>query len=258
MSHTYEHNGGAHEQVAHEHQYPVLRPADPRIARQIHEALGDARSVANVGAGAAEYEPVDRWVLAIEPSENRITSGTKILTTPIRGHAEGLPIPSKSVDAAMACLTLHQWTDWRVGVHELRRVARKRVVVFTYDPTYADRFWLLRDYLPKLGHLHSRRFPPIEEQSVAIGEEVAVETVAIPHDCENGLLAAYWRRPRAYLDKHVRAGIPTFRLAGAARLLDGLDQLASDLKTGRWQQRNRELVALEQLDLGYRLLVTEL
>jgi hypothetical protein len=256
MSHTHEHNGGAHEQLAHEH--PALRLADPRIVRKIHDALGDARSVANVGAGAAEYEPVDRWVLAIEPTEHRITSRTRGLTTPIRGHAESLPIPSSSVDAAMACLTLHQWADWRVGVQELRRVARKRVVIFTYDPIYADRFWLLSDYLPELGHLHSRRFPPIEQQRVATGDEVQVETVAIPHDCVNGLLAAHWRRPRAYLDKQVRAGIPTFQLPGAVQLLDGLARLAEDLETGRWQQRNRELLSLEQLDLGYRLLVTEL
>lgn len=256
MSHTHEHNGDTHEQAAHEH--PALRPVDPRIAKQIHEALGDARSVANVGAGAAEYEPVDRWVLAIEPSEHRITSGTRGLTTPIRGYAEGLPIPSKSVDAAMACLTLHQWADWRVGVQELRRVARKRVVIFTYDPAHADRFWLLRDYLPEFGHLHSRRFPPIEQQRVATGDDVHVETVAIPPDCENGLLAAHWRRPRAYLDEQMRAGIPTFQLPGAARLLDGLEKLAKDLQTGRWRQRNRELLSLEQLDLGYRLLVTEL
>ena len=256
MSNIHEHNGGADEQLAHEHQ--TLRLADPRIVKQIHAALGDAASVANVGAGAAEYEPVDRWVLAIEPTEHRIPGRTRGLTTPIRGYAESLPIPSSSVDAAMACLTLHQWADWRIGVHELRRVARKRVVIFTYDPTYADRFWLLRDYLPELGHLYSRRFPPIEEQCAGIGDEVRVETVAVPEDCENGLLAAHWRRPQAYLDKQTRTGIPTFQLPGAGLLLGGLDRLAEDVKTGRWRQRNRELLSLEQLDLGYRLLATEL
>jgi SAM-dependent methyltransferase len=267
MSHTHKHNGDAHERVAHEHatperiapEHPAPRLADPRIVRQIHEALGDARSVANVGAGASEYEPVDRWVLAIEPTEDRIARRSQgLTTTPIRGHAESLPIPSSSVDAAMACLTLHQWADWRIGVQELRRVARKRVVIFTYDPTYADRFWLLSDYLPELGYLHSRRFPAIEQQRVATGDEVRLETIAIPHDCDNGLLAAHWRRPRAYLEKRVRAGIPTFQLPGAVRQLDGLEQLAEDLQTGRWRQRNRELLSLERLDLGYRLLVTEL
>jgi hypothetical protein len=258
--HLARHEHQAEHQHQHQHEYerPMLRLADPRIAKQIHKALGDAGSVANVGAGAAEYEPSDRWVLAIEPTEHRVTSRTRGLTTPIKGNAEGLPVPSKSVDAAMACLTLQQWSDWRIGVHELLRIARKRVVIFTYDPAFADQFWLLRDYLPKLGHLHSRRFPPLAEQCVGLGDEVRVETVAIPHDCENGLLAAYWRRPQGYLDDKVREGIATFRLPGAGRLLDGLDQLAEDVESGRWRERNHELLLLEQLDLGYRVLVTEL
>jgi SAM-dependent methyltransferase len=256
MTISHERNGHAREHLLE--GYPAARQTDPRIAKQIHEALGDARSVANVGAGAEAYEPNDRQVLAIDPSESTIAQRTPGPTTTIVGHAESLPLASGSVDAAMACLTLHQWADWRIGVHELRRVARKRVVIFTYDPAYANRFWLLRDYLPKLGRLHSGRFPRIEEQAVATGEEVRIEAVRIPHDCDTGLLAAHWRRPRAYLDGRVRAGIPTFQLAGAARLLDGLDELSEDLKTGRWRQRNRELLSLEQLDLGYRLLVTEL
>jgi SAM-dependent methyltransferase len=235
-----------------------VRRADPRIAKQIHRALGDAQSVANVGAGAAEYEPGDRWVLRIEPSKGIVARQSKRLTTPIVGPAEGLPIPPKSVDAAMACLTLHQWADWRVGVQELRRVARKRVVIFTYDPTYAANFWLLRDYLPELSRLHSNRFPCIEEQCVATGDELRLQAVPIPRDCENGLLAAYWRRPQAYLQERVRAGIPTFQLPGAKDMLGGLGELAQDIESGRWEQRNREILESEQLDLGYRVLMTEL
>ncbi|HXC24041.1 MAG TPA: methyltransferase domain-containing protein [Solirubrobacteraceae bacterium] len=250
------HDAAAREQVAQEP--PAIRQADARIFRQIHRALGDARSVANVGAGAAEYEPDDRWVLAIEPSAGIVARPAPRLTTPIVGPAESLPIPSNSIDAAMACLTLHQWADWRIGVQELRRVARKRVVIFTYDPTYAERFWLLRDYLPALGRLHSRRFPRIEEQCAATGDEVRVEPVPIPRDCHDGLLAAHWRRPSAYLKERVRAAIPTFSLPDAAQLLDGLDELAEDLRSGRWEQRNAEILGREQLDLGYRLLVTEL
>jgi SAM-dependent methyltransferase len=236
----------------------AVRRADPRIAKQIHQALGDAKSVANVGAGAAEYEPDDRWVLGIEPSRGIVARQDTRLTTPIVGPAEGLPIPPNSVDAAMACLTLHQWADWRVGVQELRRVARQRVVIFTYDPTYAADFWLLRDYLPELGRLHSNRFPPIAEQCVATGDEVRFQAVPIPHDCENGLLAAYWRRPQAYLQERVRAGIPTFALPGAATMLDGLGELEQDIESGRWEQRNQDILESKQLDLGYRLLVTEL
>lgn len=236
----------------------ATRRADRRIARRIHAALGDAGSVANVGAGAGAYEPFDREVLPIEPSPRMIAQRAPELAPAIRGHAESLPLPSNSVDAALACMTLHHWADWRIGVQELRRVARKRVIVFTYDRAYAQRFWLLRDYLPKLGRLDSARFPPIEVQRVAMGEEVDLEAVPIPHDCEDGFLAAHWRRPAAYLDERTRATISTFHIPGAQRLLAGLDQLADDLDTGRWEERNRELLDLEEIDLGYRLLVTEL
>ena len=238
--------------------YAATRHPDPRIAVKIYEALGDAHSIANVGAGAGSYEPPDREVLPIEPSVRMISQRGPELPAAIKGHAEDLPLASDSVDAALACLTLHHWADWRVGVQELRRVARKRVVIFTYDHSYAERFWLLRDYLPKLGRLDVARFPNIAEQRVATGDEVRTEVVPIPHDCEDGFLAAYWRRPHAYLDERIRAGISTFGLPGAERLLEGLDDLADDLRTGRWEERNRDLLEREEMDLGYRLLVTEL
>jgi SAM-dependent methyltransferase len=238
--------------------YTATRRADPRIARQIHEALGDAHTIVNVGAGAGAYEPSDREVLAIEPSERMIAQRAAKLAPAIRGHAESLPLEADSVDAAMACMTLHHWADWRIGVQELRRVARKRVVIFTYDKSYAKHFWLLRDYLPKLARADGVRFPALDEQRVAMGDEVEVEAVPIPHDCEDGFLAAYWRRPNAYLDERIRAGISTFYLPGAERLLDGLEQLAEDLHSGRWEHRYHDILEREELDLGYRLLVTEL
>jgi SAM-dependent methyltransferase len=239
-------------------EYAATWRPDPRIATQIHVALGDARSIANVGAGAGAYEPVDREVLPIEPSERMIAQRSPRLAPAMRGHAECLPLAPDSVDAAMACMTLHHWADWRVGIHELRRVARKRVVIFTYDRSYAMRFWLLRDYLPKLARLDCARFPGIEQQRVALGDEVRIERVLIPHDCQDGSLAAYWRRPTAYLDEQTRSGMPTFRLPGAERLLDGLDRLAEDLHTGRWEAVNQDILGCEELDLGYRLLATEL
>lgn len=238
--------------------YTTTRRADPRIAEQIHTALGGATSVVNVGAGAGAYEPCDREVLPIEPSRKMIAQRSPDLPEAIRGYAECLPLPSDCVDAAMACMTLHHWPDWRIGVQELRRVARERVVIFTYDRSYAEHFWLLRDYLPRLGRLDSERFPALEEQSAALGEDVKIVPVPIAHDCEDGFLGAYWRRPRAYLDKEVRAGISTFHLADSKEMLAGLDGLAEDLDNGRWENRYQDLIEREQLDLGYRLLVTEL
>lgn len=238
--------------------YGATRAGDPRIARQIHAALADARSVVNVGAGIGAYEPCDREVVPVEPSELMISQRAAGLAPAIRGQAENLPLESDSVDAAMACMTLHHWSDWRIGVQELRRVARKRVVIFTYDPAGAERFWLLRDYLPRLARLDCMRFPPIEEQSAATGEDVRIEAVPIPHDCVDGFLGAYWRRPAAYLDERVRAGISTFSLPGAGSLLGGLNLLAQDVQSGRWEHLNQPILARESLDLGYRLLVTEL
>jgi SAM-dependent methyltransferase len=238
--------------------YTSTRRPDPRIATQIHEALGDARTIVNVGAGTGAYEPEDREVLAIEPSSQMIARRGPELAPAITGHAESLPLAASSVDAAMACLTLHHWTDWRIGVQELRRVARKRVVIFTYDHSYAKRFWLFRDYLPELARFDYARFPAIDEQRVATGDEVRVDPVPIPHDCEDGFLAAYWRRPRAYLDERVRSGMSIFHLPGADGLLDGLQLLADDLRTGRWEERNQDILEREELDLGYRLLICEL
>lgn len=256
MSFTDDFQDSSYDQIGF--GYTATRRPDPRIATQIHEALGDARSIVNVGAGAGAYEPCDRDVLAIEPSEEMIAQRAPEFAPAIRGHAESLPLAANSVDAAMACMTLHHWVDWRIGVQELRRVARKRVVIFTYDHSYANRFWLLRDYLPKLARLDCARFPAIDEQRVATGDEVKLEAVPIPHDCEDGFLAAYWRRPKAYLDERARAGMSIFHLPGAERLLGGLEVLADDLQTGRWEDRNHDILEREELDLGYRLLVTEL
>ncbi len=237
--------------------YLSTRQEDPHIRRQIHDALGDAESVVNVGAGAGAYEPIDRTVIPVEPSKLMIAQRPPNLARAIKGHAESLPLPSSSVDAAMACMTLHHWSDWRVGLQELRRVARKRIVIFTYDPSYAKRFWLLRDYLPELGRLDAARFPTLAEQCAAAGQEVDIQPVPIPHDCKDGFMAAYWRRPHAYLDERIRANMSSFHLPGARRLLGGLRHLAEDLNSGRWQQRNGEILGREALDLGYRLLVVE-
>jgi SAM-dependent methyltransferase len=238
--------------------YASTRREDPRIARLIHAALGNARSVVNVGAGNGAYEPRGREVIAVEPSEQMIAQRPPDAAPAIKGYAESLPLAGGSVDAAMACLTLHHWGDWRVGVQELRRVARKRIVIFTYDPAWVQRFWLVRDYLPRLGRLDGERFPTLAEQCAAAGERARVLCVPIPHDCHDGFLAAYWRRPHAYLDERVRASISTFHRLSPREVALGLERLAQDLRSGRWAQRNRAIMASRQLDLGYRLILAEL
>lgn len=235
--------------------YTATRRPDPRIERQIRAALGAARSVVNVGAGAGAYEPTDREMLAVEPSAVMRAQRPEGAARCIEGYAEALPLADGTFDAAMALLSLHHWSDWRTGVRELRRVARERVVLLTYDPALAGSWWLKRDYLDELAMLDVARFPAIAEQAAAAGEGAVVEAVPIPHDCLDGFLGAYWRRPHAYLDPEVRAGISTFHLPGADALLGGLERLASDLDDGEWTRRNRELLDRTELDLGYRLLI---
>jgi hypothetical protein len=52
--------------------YTRYRRPDPRWGVQINAALGDARTVLNVGAGSGSYEPTDRQVVAVEPSRAMI------------------------------------------------------------------------------------------------------------------------------------------------------------------------------------------
>lgn len=239
--------------------YATTRRQDPRIAKQIWGALGDARSVADVGSGTGAYEPNDCKVIAIEPSRAMIAQRPASAAPVIQGVAEEIPLPDKSVDVAMAILSLHHWRDWRRGLAEMRRVASRRIVVLTWDPAYAERFWLLRDYLPELARRDVMRFPAIDEQAQVAGD-ANVSVVPIPHDCVDGFGCAFWRRPAAYLDPRVRAGISTFHLVSAEdrELTRGLTKLADDLDSGRWHRRNGELLNLDELDLGYRLLRCDL
>jgi SAM-dependent methyltransferase len=233
---------------------PTPRRADPRRARATHGALGDAHSVLNVGAGAASYEPDDRSVLAVEPSAVMIGQRPPGAAPVVQASAEELPFSDSSFDAVMAVLSDHHWRDGARGRRELRRVARRRVVMFTWDPSYAEAFWLTRDYLPR-----SRRLPvmDLEESRRWLGGARA-ETVPIPHDCRDGFYHAFWRRPHAYLDERVREGISVFARLRPEEKVDALDRLGADLQSGRWQKRNAELLSLDELDLGYRLLVCEL
>src|SRR5690242_12711770 len=177
--------------------YSATRQTDPRIAARIWAALGDARTVVNVGAGTGNYEPPDRDVTAIEPSEVMIAQRPANAAPAVQASAERLPFADASFDAAMAVLTLHHWSDWRGGCAELRRVARDRVVVFSWDPTYRRRLWLSGEYFDDLVDEDADPFPSLDEQAAAL--DARVEVVPVPWDCEDGFFSAFWRRPDAYL-----------------------------------------------------------
>jgi SAM-dependent methyltransferase len=233
--------------------YTTTRREDPRIRDSIHAALGDARSVLNVGAGAGSYEPRDREVTAVDPSPVMIAQRPSTAGAAMLGRAEALPFGDSSFDAAMAVLSDHHWEDRARGLRELCRVARRRVVFFTWDQRFAQEFWLTRDYLPAFMRLPSMGFEDLAEWS----NDVRTEPVLIPHDCRDGFYHAFWRRPEAYLDEQVRAGISVFARLEYGDIATMISSLRADLQSGRWKRRNANLLELEELDLGYRIVVAE-
>jgi SAM-dependent methyltransferase len=235
--------------------YTVTRRTEPRIAARVWAALGDARTVLNVGAGTGSYEPPDRDVTAVEPSALMRAQRPASAAPCVAAVAESLPFEDQSFDAAMAFSTVHHWQDPIAGLREMRRVAR-RVVVFTFetsDTFWCHLFWLTRDYLPEAAGLFAGQ-PSLTEQARAIGARV--EPVLIPWDCADGFFAAYWRRPEAYLDDHVRRGVSVWAGVGPEAEQRAVRSLRDDLASGRWAERNRDIVALDTADLGARLLVT--
>jgi SAM-dependent methyltransferase len=232
--------------------YAATRRTEPRIAAQVWAALGGARTVLNVGAGTGSYEPPDRDVTAVEPSAVMRAQRADGSARCVAATAERLPFDDQSFDAALAFATVHHWPDPLAGLREMQRVAR-RVVVFTCDTTeesWRDRFWLIRDYLPEVSGSPRGLATELAE---AIGARI--EPVPVPWDCADGFFEAYWRRPEAYLDEQVRRGISVWARVGPAVEQRAVGALAEDLATGRWAERNRELLDLDAAELGLRLLI---
>ena len=234
--------------------YPRQRRADPRIAARIHAALGDASTVVNVGAGSGSYEPEDRYVLAVEPSAGMREQRPRQLAPAIDASAEALPLDENAVDAAMAILTIHHWSDPAAGLRELRRVARGPVIVLTFDIDALAGFWLLSDYLPEALADDRRRFPPIDQVTDILGD-ARVESIPIPADCTDGFFEAHYARPEAYLDPAVRAAQSAW-----PRLSPGVEQravaaLSVDLASGVWDSRQGHLRTQAEYEGGLRLIV---
>ena len=230
--------------------YANLRRPDHRIAARIDNALGDAQSVLNVGAGAGSYEPEGRKITALEPSIEMIKQRPESDAIVVQGVAEDLPFCDEEFDASMGVLTLHHWTDKDAGIKEMQRVTKGQVVFLTFDP-FAPWFWLA-DYFPALKELDKGQMPQLEKFNEWF-DEPEVEVVPIPADCTDGFLAAYWKRPEAYLDDRVRAAMSSFSAIGDVS--EGIAELAADLESGAWHRRYSSLSELTELDCGYRLIV---
>jgi SAM-dependent methyltransferase len=233
--------------------YTATRRADPRIYAHIARALDDATSVVNIGAGTGSYEP-PQTIAAVDPSLTMLSQRPADAAPVVQAVAEHLPLRANCADAAMAILTVHHWRDVEAGIAEMRRVARRRIVIFTSQFDKISRFWLLAEYLPAALDLERQQAVPVELLTSLL-DRPRVEPVTIPHDCEDGFGVAYWRRPEAYLDPLVRSGISLLSRTDPDQLRSGLTRLADDLESGRWQREHADLVERDSLDLGFCLVI---
>lgn len=247
---------GAHvDYERHGLTYARHRRADPRIAARIHSALAGARTVLNVGAGAGSYEPVDRWVLAVEPSATMRAQRARDAAPAIAASAEGLPLDDGSVDAAMACVTVHHWHDLACGLAEMRRVASGPVVVFTFDlDALPD--WQLR-FLAEGLELERPRFGSPEQIAALLGGRTRIERIATPGDCVDGFFEAFWRRPEALLDADVRSAQSLWALTGPRLEQEIVQRLAEALASGEWDASHGHLREQSEFDGSLRLIVSE-
>ncbi|GAA1392256.1 hypothetical protein GCM10009613_36540 [Pseudonocardia kongjuensis] len=234
--------------------YAQRRRPDPRIAERIEAALGTARTVVNVGAGAGSYEPPGRRVLAVDPSPSMLAQRPAGAAPAVRASAEALPVADDAADAALAVLTVHHWPDAGAGLAELRRIAPRQVVL-TWDPDVMARFWLIADHLPGIAAAEAG-LATVDRVVAGLstpGGSVTVETVPVPADCTDGFLGAYWNRPECYLAPDRRAAISAFARLPATAVRDAMRRLSDDLAGGRWDARHGQLRGLASIDLGYRL-----
>lgn len=231
--------------------YAELRRPDPRIGARIVQALGQARTIVNIGAGAGSYEPSDRQVLAVEPSIEMIRKRPPNAAPVVQASADRLPFAEKSLDAAMAILTIHHWPEKQACLEEIRRITRGPIVLLTFDP--AARPWLT-DYFPQLIALDEAQMPAMADYARWLGS-VWIEPVPVPHDCSDGFLYAYWARPQAYLDARIRSGSSAFW--SLDNVESGLERLRDDLESGAWERAYGHLLQHPEYDAGYRLVIAD-
>jgi SAM-dependent methyltransferase len=220
--------------------YARFRQPEPRIAALINGALGEARTVLNVGAGAGSYEPTTRQVTAVEPSASMRAQRRAHLPRAIDAVAEGLPFPDKHFDAAMTTFSVHQWPKLDAGLKQMRRVTRGPVVVMTCDPDTLDRFWLT-EYAPEAIATEARRYPTVGAIAAGLGGRIDVLPVPIPIDCRDGFNEAYYGRPEKLLDPAARLACSAWSFVDADAIARFERDLKRDLNNGAWDKRHGHL-----------------
>ena len=237
--------------------YTGFRRPDPRIEVRIWAALGDARSVVNVGAGSGSYEPHDREVIAVEPSPVMIAQRPPGAASVLEGAAEALPLEDESVDAAMGIFTIHHWDDLGAGLAEMRRVARKRIVLVTIDAEKNAEIWTLAEYFPAAMRAEEEKMPLMRElEALLPGAEV--EAVPMPSRCKDEFTSALWDRPEMFLDPAVLRASSLWHTLPTEEIEAGQARLRTDLESGAWDERHGHLRTLPELDIGLRIVREEL
>jgi SAM-dependent methyltransferase len=234
--------------------YSSTRRADPRIGDQILAALGDATSVVNLGAGTGNYEPVDRFVVGVDPSPTMLQQRAEHAAPALLGRAEALPFPDGAFDAALAVLTLHHWDDMEGGLREMQRVARRQVI-FYFEPSWVLQLWIVGEYFPEIVELETEQKNADTDGIGAILDARQVEPIWVPADCQDGFGGCFWNRPEAYLDPIVQEGISSLAQLDPEIRRRGTEQLRRDLESGAWDERHGELRTMTEIDIGYRLMV---
>jgi SAM-dependent methyltransferase len=234
--------------------YAKTRKEDPRLRERIHNALGSSRTVVNVGAGTGSYEPRDRYVIAIEPSDVMAGQRPRELAPAIRATADSLPLRDGSVDAAMSVLSVHHWDQGQErGVRELRRVAAGPVVIVTCDPEISNAMWLMADYLPEVADLDRRTFPHPEKLAAWLGGRTDVEVLPIPRVTSDWTLMSFWAHPERVLDAAARQATSGFARMEATVVDRVVTAVRRDLLDGTWDARHGDLRKLDAYDAGLRL-----
>lgn len=237
--------------------YTDFRRADPRIAARIWAALGDAASVVNVGAGAGSYEPSDREVIAVEPSPLMIAKRPEDAAPARQGVAEVLPLDDQSVDAAMGTLTVHHWNDLDAGLAEMRRVARKRIVLLTIDAERNSEIWTLSEYFPTAAQAEREKMPAMQDLEAKL-PRATIEVVPVPSRCQDEFTSALWDRPELFLEPATLRASSLWHQLPAEVIRAGQERLRADLASGRWDEKHGYLRTLSELDIGLRLVCEEL
>lgn len=240
------------------HDYAAIRKADPRIGEYVRKSLDGSKTVLNVGAGTGSYEPEEKFVIAVEPSSVMRAKRLALDRNPaVNAKADDLPFDNKSFDAVMAILTIHHWPDLKAGLLEMKRVAKKRITILTYDPERLDVFWNV-NYFPELIEIERSRYPQLSYIAECLAEKMKITNIKIPLDCTDGFQEAFYGRPEAFLREEVRNAQSAWGFLDKKIESQYIKKLSDDLTSGEWDRLYGRHRTMPEFEGAFRLLEIDL